>query len=325
VSRLQKLEDYVRHYGDAPVINRSITRGEDEIASLGKAFARLSEDLVNAEGELRQASYLQGKADSAAGMLHNVRNALAPIRVMQEKWLREETLPFRQNMTRAAEELAQEDIDPARKADLENFMLTAARKIAMGNAGRLAEMEETKESVDQIAAILGGYNFNTSGASQGDEMDFLRILRQEIKILDGRPGDNVLFDLPADMPQLVGNPLHLNQVVGNILVNADEAMIAANVPEKQIAVSWKLLDDGMVEIRLKDNGDGIAVENLPRTFQREYSTRTHKAGGIGLHWSANAMRAMGGSIALESDGTGMGATAVLRLRKANEKEMREAA
>jgi signal transduction histidine kinase len=325
VRRLQKLEAFVRDYRNNPPLAESVTKGNDEIASLGRAFHQLATELHDAEQELAQKSYLQGKADSAAGMLHNVRNALAPIRVMQEKWLREEALPFRQNMIRAAEELATYNLDPARKADLEAFMVSAARKIALGNPGRLSEMEETKHSVDQISAILSGYNFNTSGATAGDDLDFMDLLTREIRILNGRDGDNVIFDLPTSMPRLNGNPLHLSQVIGNILVNADEAMIAAGVPHKRIIINAATLPSGMLEIRFSDNGDGIAPDNIPDTFKREYSTRSHKAGGIGLHWSANAMRAMGGTIALESEGAGKGATAVLTLRLAQIEELRKAA
>jgi signal transduction histidine kinase len=316
IRRLHKLEKFVGDYRDNPTIDPTVAAGDDEIASLAQAFQQLITELNEAEHELRQSSYLQGKADSAAGMLHNVRNALAPIRVMQDKWLREESLPFRQNMVRAVEELAQDGIDPERKVALEAFLVSAARQIAIGNAGRLSEMEESKESVDQISAILSGYNFNTSGATGGDELDFLNLLRHEIKALNGRDGTNVVFDLPENMPQIVGNPMHLSQVIGNILVNADEAMIAAGIDEKRMAVRFAETTDGHIEIRLTDNGDGIAAENIPNTFKREYSTRNHKAGGIGLHWSANAMRAMGGSIALESEGLGLGATAVLVLRRA---------
>ena len=48
-------------------------------------------------------------------------------------------------------------------------------------------------------------------------------------------------------------------------------------------------------------------------FERGFSTRAMKSGGLGLHWCANAMLAMGGSLRLESDGGGLGARAVLTL------------
>jgi len=51
-------------------------------------------------------------------------------------------------------------------------------------------------------------------------------------------------------------------------------------------------------------------------FQRGFSTREHKSGGLGLHWCANSMTAMGGTLRLESEGRGMGAVAILTLRAA---------
>ncbi len=48
-------------------------------------------------------------------------------------------------------------------------------------------------------------------------------------------------------------------------------------------------------------------------FQRGFSTRKHKSGGLGLHWCANSMTAMQGSLRLESEGQGRGAVAILAL------------
>jgi two-component system, OmpR family, sensor kinase len=142
-------------------------------------------------------------------------------------------------------------------------------------------------------------------------------LIQQFKNLDAREGEPAKLILPHELPEIQGNRVHLVQVIDNILVNAHEAMTAAGVAEKELHISW---GEGptadLVMLRISDNGDGIAAENIPQAFQRGYSTRTHKAGGLGMHWSANAMRAMGGSIALESAGIGKGATAVLTLKRA---------
>jgi signal transduction histidine kinase len=327
VRRLQALETYVRNFRtDGHQLPPAMTDGQDEIASLSRQFQALSEQLTEAEELLRQRSYLQGKADSAAGMLHNVRNALAPVRVMQEKWLREETLPYRTNMQKAVDELGDAGIDPARKTSLEQFLISAARTIAVSAAGRLTEMEDIKGSVDQISEILSSYNFDTSSAKAGDDIDLKQILQQQFKTLSVRSAERVALILPETLPAVTGNRVHLSQVLGNIFVNAHEAMTAAGVPAMKLIVSCEPGDTpDRVTIRITDNGDGIAAENIPMAFQRGYSTRSHKTGGLGMHWSANAMRAMGGSIALESDGIGKGASALLTLTRAKVAEERLAA
>ncbi len=319
VSRLTALEHAVHEFAEGRQFEiGSLANGVDEIASLARNFEQMTNDLHAAEAELLQKTYLQGKADSAAGMLHNVRNALAPVRVMQEKWLSEDTLPFRLNMQRAAAELEAENIDPSRKQQLEEFLLGSAKTLSLSSDQRRRELEESKGSIDQIAAILGSYDFDTSGSRAGDEIDFAGIFAKAIDTVQARDGSPIEFDIPGDIPTLSGNLIHLRQVLDNILVNADEAMEASGVETKQIAISWhEGSEPDMIEIRIKDNGDGIAAENIANAFARGYSTRAHKAGGLGLHWTANVMRAMGGSIALESEGIGQGATAVLAVRRHN--------
>ncbi len=316
VTRIQELEAYVRNFSvDGHALHPRLTTGADEIASLSKEFQALSEKLGIAEEQLRQRSYLQGKADSAAGMLHNVRNALAPIRIMQEKWLAEESLPFRINLKRAAEEVANDQIDPARKASLEQFMLSAARQIALTGDGRLHEMESTKSSIDQIAEILGSYDFDTSDRRSGEPIELAALLAREAKTVAAGESGGFVLETPENLPRVEGNRVQLGQVIGNIFVNADEAMTAAQANPKRLVVSIAVgPEPELVQLRFTDNGDGISPENIEKAFQRGYSTREHKAGGLGMHWSANAMRAMGGSIALESEGPGKGATAVLTLR-----------
>jgi signal transduction histidine kinase len=69
----------------------------------------------------------------------------------------------------------------------------------------------------------------------------------------------------------------------------------------------------MVELSFTDNGQGIPEANLDRIFERGYSTRRIRTGGIGLHWCANSLAGMGGSIWAMSGGPGQGATMIVRL------------
>jgi signal transduction histidine kinase len=63
-----------------------------------------------------------------------------------------------------------------------------------------------------------------------------------------------------------------------------------------------------LRLHCRDDGVGIAAENLRRIFERGFSTKPDSTNqGIGLHWCANALRSLGGSIWATSDGTGRGA------------------
>ncbi len=65
-------------------------------------------------------------------------------------------------------------------------------------------------------------------------------------------------------------------------------------------------------MQVADNGIGIDPENLTRIFQHGFTTR--KAGhGFGLHSGALAAKELGGSLNVNSDGPGLGATFTLDL------------
>jgi two-component system, NtrC family, sensor kinase len=67
-----------------------------------------------------------------------------------------------------------------------------------------------------------------------------------------------------------------------------------------------------LRITVKDNGEGIAAENMTRIFTHGFTTK--KDGhGFGLHGAAIAAREMEGSLTAASDGPGRGATFTLIL------------
>lgn len=68
----------------------------------------------------------------------------------------------------------------------------------------------------------------------------------------------------------------------------------------QLGVSSHLLDE-MIEVRIRDNGPGIAEENIGRIFNPFFSTREGALGaGLGLPIAADVARRMGGDLVVDS-------------------------
>ncbi len=318
VNRLQRLEAQVTRMRDGDFdITEDLVDGDDEISRLAHQFVQLDHELDAANAELHRTAYLQGKADSAAGMLHNVRNSLAPLRVLQQRWLDEEAQDFRRNMERATAELDDPACPPDRRQALERFMVSAAGEIARGGPARREVMAEAKEMIDKIAGILNAFDFDTSGRMQRSVLDPLKLIQLEVRSLSGDRFEGITFDLPDAIASVTANRSQLGQVFGNLLVNAAEAVLSAAPADPRISVVSRVLDGGAVEIRVRDNGDGIAPDKIASVFERGYSTRDGKSGGLGMHWSAIAVRTMGGELSIESAGTGQGATAIIVLSGAN--------
>ena len=67
-----------------------------------------------------------------------------------------------------------------------------------------------------------------------------------------------------------------------------------------------------VRISVTDNGVGIPRENLTGIFNHGFTTKKN-GHGFGLHSGALAVKELGGSIYVQSDGAGTGATFTIEL------------
>src|SRR6185503_8262435 len=101
------------------------------------------------------------------------------------------------------------------------------------------------------------------------------------------------------------------QILINLVRNAKHACDDSGCTDKIILVRITADEPG-VKISVVDNGVGIPAENLLRIFNHGFTTR--KTGhGFGLHSGALAAKELGGSLHVQSDGPGHGATFVLEL------------
>lgn len=82
-------------------------------------------------------------------------------------------------------------------------------------------------------------------------------------------------------------------------------------------VSVELLEaDEQVEVRVHDNGPGIAPEHRQRIFEPNFTTKSTGM-GLGLALSKNIVELLGGRIFFEA-GTPTGATFVIQLPRSRE-------
>lgn len=115
----------------------------------------------------------------------------------------------------------------------------------------------------------------------------------------------------GEVPEVMVERHKVLQILVNLIGNAKRALKDSNQPDKRIVLITRIEgDDVLVEV--KDNGVGISAENLKKIFSHGFTTR-HDGHGFGLHSSAIAAQEAGGSLAVSSEGPGLGATFTLRL------------
>jgi PAS domain S-box-containing protein len=119
------------------------------------------------------------------------------------------------------------------------------------------------------------------------------------------------LELHADLSPTWGDAFQLQQVVLNLLANAEQAL-AERPGDRRLLVRSEQGED-VVRVVIADNGPGIASEHLGRIFDPFYSTRrAEHARGLGLSISQEIVKEHGGQIQVES-APGQGAAFTIEL------------
>ncbi|MFZ4406848.1 MAG: ATP-binding protein [Paracraurococcus sp.] len=106
----------------------------------------------------------------------------------------------------------------------------------------------------------------------------------------------LVLELPADLPPVLGRKLLLEQVLINLLLNARDAIRDAAVAERRFTVAARPAGDRVV-VTLADTGPGIPETVLPRLFEPFFTTKpTGQGTGLGLSLCHGIMRSLGGAI-----------------------------
>lgn len=134
-----------------------------------------------------------------------------------------------------------------------------------------------------------------------------QVVEGAILLLGGEMGSNgvrLQATLDRYSPAIMGDPVALEQVLVNLLINAREALTDGGLV--QIRTETRAESAQPVRLIVSDDGDGIAAEALPQIFNFLYTNKTNGS-GLGLWLSRRIVQEHGGSIEVASE-PGKGAT-----------------
>ena len=119
----------------------------------------------------------------------------------------------------------------------------------------------------------------------------------------------VTTQLAPDLPPVLADPNQIQQVLLNILTNAQQA-IEGHQPDGQIKITTEFRKPN-VRVTIEDNGPGIPPENMSRLFDPFFTTKeVGKGTGLGLSLCYGFIKEHGGSITPVSQ-PGKGATFII--------------
>jgi len=288
-------------------------RRRDEIGSLGRSFNAMLRQLKDLREQIEVQSFALGRSESAVAVMHNVRNALNPISTILSQGVAQAPPIDRAMLTRALDELAKDGVPAPRREKLAAFVAAGIAADAQAREHHKGELEVGRTAMAHVLEIIGQQQKRAHERPELELVDVTDLVQKNAAIARYTDDRSVAVSVPTRSHHVMASRVILSQVIGNLFGNAAEAIAAGGVEAGRIMVSVEEQEEAVV-IRVADNGEGFDPDRAPSLFQRGFSTRAHKSGGLGLHWCANSMTAMEGSLVLESEGRGHGATAVLTLK-----------
>lgn len=300
--------------GELGLVDEMLAGRRDEIGVLASEFNKMVEALVDSRQKLQNQSYAHGMAEMASGVLHNIRNALNPISVGIWKLEERARAASLGRIETALAELGDDATPADRRSKLVSYARAAAENLVAQQHALAGEIRELGQHSRHIEQILQDVDLTGRRSRKAEPINMDMLFEETAAMIPGQAGSDLTVEIDpalARLPAVLGNRILLSQVVGNLLVNAAESIRSAGGAAGRISVTGRCEShDGreMLHLEVRDNGGGIAPEAMTSLFQRGFSTKKEKKGGIGLHWCANSVIAMGGKIHATSDGPGAGAT-----------------
>ncbi len=122
---------------------------------------------------------------------------------------------------------------------------------------------------------------------------------------------SLTINLVPELPLILADSNQLQQVILNLITNAEQATVRTKRKGKITVTTEKVKD--YVRIAIVDNGPGISPEHITRIFDPFFTTKEVGSGtGLGLSVSHGIITEHGGRIYAESE-SGKGATFIIEL------------
>lgn len=179
----------------------------------------------------------------------------------------------------------------------------------------LDNIEHGSTRINQIVGNLREF-VHERGKSALTRIDLKQVVEKGISICLGRIKKTVkTFEaaIPENLPVLITDPLALEQVVVNLLINAAQA---ADKEDSwvRLAITCQNEPASEVIIAVSDNGCGMDTETQRRIFDPFFTTKAVGIGtGLGLSISHRLVTELGGRIEVRSE-VGRGSTFRVRLK-----------
>ncbi|MCP3926302.1 MAG: PAS domain S-box protein [Desulfobacterales bacterium] len=231
---------------------------------------------VRTEQQLIQAGKMATLGEMATGVAHELNQPLSVIKTASG---------FINKKIRAKENI-EEDILRIMAEEIESHVDRAARITShMRLFGRKSELSKESVNINDIIKRA------------------LMIFNQQLKLRE----ITVELELSNTIPNVQVDPLRIEQVFINLLINARDAIVkkfdnGISEPQlKKIMIETKCIDE-KVQVKISDTGSGIPESNINKIFEPFFTTKEIGEGtGLGLSISYGIIKESGGDISVTNN------------------------
>jgi PAS domain S-box-containing protein len=137
----------------------------------------------------------------------------------------------------------------------------------------------------------------TKGASERELVDVNEVIREMIVLLHSettRHSIAVRAELAADLPQVMGDRVQLQQVMMNLILNSIEAMKESD-GTRELAIKSRPAENGHLLVCVSDTGAGLPPQQAEQIFNAFFTTKLHGT-GMGLSISRSIVESHEGRL-----------------------------
>ena len=260
------------------------------LADKAEARQRLAEkDLLEIQSQLQQAQKMETLGTLVAGVAHEINNPINLIMynipLLKKIWM--DFLPLLMD---------RKLIEPERK-----FGGLAYDFLSDNLEQLVADMDMAAHRIVKTVSDLKNYSRQSNVAEKlplqvnSAVKNALRLAQSTLRKSDV----NIKLNLADDLPDIEGNLQSIEQIILNITINAIHA-VNHNRGEIEIKTGLRI-KDGMVYIRITDNGRGISPAIVDKIFLPFVTDKQSEGGtGLGLSVTYSLVKANDGEIEFET-------------------------
>ena len=225
---------------------------------------KLDDETRDIYHQLLQAEKMAALGQTVSGVAHELNNPLATIL----SW---------------AERLSQRQLEEPVRRGLETILSESERAARIvRNLLTFARKRQTTRAMVDVNQVVR-------------ETLALRAYEQRVTNVA------VIDALAAGLPQVFADQHQVQQVLLNLVINAEQAMLAANGRGTIVVRTWHDANQESVVLEINDDGPGIPDELQPKIFDPFFTTKeVGKGTGLGLTVAYAIVQEHGGRIRLES-------------------------